>query len=303
MKIKKKLVDILFVSPALLALIIVVIIPFAIGVYYSFTDWTGAGSPENFIGLDNYKDALQSDPQFIYSIVITIVFAAVNLVVLNVVAFSLAMLVTRKLKLTSFYRASFFIPNLIGGIILGYLWKFIYKIVLIEIGAMLGVEFLQTVMLENPNTALLAISITWTWQYAGYIMMIYVTAILNVPNDLIEASQIDGANMWQRLWHIMVPMLAPAFTITTFLVLINAFKQFDLVYALTAGGPARLLESSTSVVMSTELLAVNIYNEAAFARIPSDYAVAQAKAVLFFVALAIISVIQVTYNKRREVEV
>ena len=285
----------LFLAPALVAFTMVIIIPFVIGVYYSFTDWNAAGTTPNWIGLANYITLFTESSQFTYSMLITIVYALFNVFLLNFVSFGLALLVTRNLKFQNIYRVGFFLPNLVGGLILGYLWKFIFNNVITAVGGELG--FLWPSFLINRDTALLAISITWAWQYAGYIMMIYVTAIQNIPQELIEAAQIDGASAFDRLRAITLPMVAPAFTVTLFLTLINSFKQFDVNYSLTQGGPATLFNGIN--LWGTKLISMQIYDTWAISRLPS---LAQAQALIFFIFLTVISIAQVRYNKSREIE-
>lgn len=294
---KNNLIFLLFLSPVLFSFVMVIVIPFLLGIYYSFTNWDGI-TEASFIGLQNYVTIFTNDTRFLHSIGITSVYTCLNIIAVNVVSFSLALLVTRDLKLQNFYRVGFFIPNLIGGLILGYIWQFIYKNVMPGAGVTFGFEALATQnMLGSRELALIALVITGTWQYAGYIMMIYVTALQNVPKDLIEAAQIDGASPWQRMKNITLPLVAPAFTITLFLTLVNSFKQFDVNVSLTAGGPSTLFMGKA--INGTELLALNIYNEAFVSR---QMALGQAKAILFFCALLLISLVQVYLNKKKEVE-
>ena len=281
----------IFLAPALFAFTMVMIIPFLLGAYYSLTNWDGIKTTASFTGLENYKALFTNNPRFLYSSIVTFVYSLLNIVIINVWALFLAILVTQKLKLQKFYRAGFFMPNLIGGLILGYIWQFIFNRV---IPSVFTDSFL---MLADRNTALLAIVIAGTWQYAGYIMVIYVTAIQNIPSSLLEASSIDGASPWKKLRHIMLPLLAPAFTITTFLTLLYSFKQFDVNVSLTGGGPSTMF--AEKAINGTELLALNIFNEAFNYQ---NMAIAQAKAVLFFLVLVTFSLIQVYFNKRKEVE-
>lgn len=295
---KDKLIFWLFLAPALLSFVIVVIIPFFMGLYYSMTDWTAvAGLEANWVGLENYK-AMFSNVAFRYSFIRTFAFTLFSVISINVVALTFAFLVTREIRFKNIYRAGFFIPNLIGGLVLGYIWQFIFKSVVPAVGSTFGINFLEELLiLANPNLTLLGLIMAFTWQYAGYIMMIYVAALLNVPQELLEASEIDGANFWQRLWNITVPMIAQAFTITSFLTLVNSFKQYDIIVALTNGGPTAIYQGT--VVNSTELLAVHIYN-VAFKY--NNMAEGQARAIIFFLVLSVVSIGQVYYNKKKEVE-
>jgi len=222
---------------------------------------------------------------------------------INFVAFGLALLVTQKLKGKNFYRAAFFLPNLIGGLVLGYIWQFVYNKALVSLGGIFS-----TSLLINGNSALIGMIIVVTWQYAGYIMMIYIAALQNVPQDLIEASKIDGASAWQRLRAITFPMIAQSFTIAMFLTLTTSFKQFDTVVSLTQAGPSMKLPlwlqslfnlDIQPVVQSANFIAYNIYDEAYNW---NNLGFGQAKAIVFFAVLLIVSVVQVRINQRREVE-
>jgi raffinose/stachyose/melibiose transport system permease protein len=281
--------------PALFAFSMVIIIPFFIGLYYSFTDWNASGSAVNWTGFNNYYILFTQSTQFSYSLIITVVYSVFNIFLLNAVSFSLALLVTRNLKFQNIYRVGFFLPNLVGGLILGYLWKFIFNNAAVALFANFGIQISS--MLISRDTALLAISLTWAWQYAGYIMMIYVTAIQNIPQELIEAAQIDGATAWNRLRAITLPMVAPAFTVTIFLTLINSFKQFDVNYSLTNGGPSTIFNGIN--IWGTKLISMQIYDTWASQRLPS---LAQAQAIIFFLFLTVISIAQVRFSKKQEIE-
>lgn len=290
----------LFLTPVLVAFFTVIVIPFLIGLYYSFTDWNATSTNANFIGFANYTTLFGNNyrgVEFLYSIIITTLYSVFNIVMINAVAFGLALLVTRELKLQNFYRVGFFLPNLIGGLILGYLWQFIFNSVLPSMAAAFGI--VTNSMLVNPTLAIMAISITWAWQYAGYIMMIYVTALQNIPQDLIEAGKVDGANAMQRLKHITLPMVAPAFTVTLFLTLINSFKQFDINYALTGGGPGTQFMGLN--IFASRFIPMQIYVTYT-SGIRGNPAIAQAQAIIFFLILTILSTLQVVANKRKEIE-
>jgi len=288
----------LFLAPALTAFVLVVIIPFFMGIYYSLTDWTAvAGIKPNFVGFENYKEMF-SDIAFRYSFLRTFLFTLLSVISINFMALLFAFLVTREIKLKNFFRAGFFIPNLIGGLVLGYIWQFIFKNVVPSIGGLLGIPALEELLLlADPTLALFGLIFAFTWQYAGYIMMIYIAALLNVPQELLEAAEIDGANFFQKFKNITMPMIAQAFTITSFLTLVNSFKQYDIIIALTKGGPSALYNGE--IVNSTEMLAVHIYN-VAFKY--NDMAQGQARAIIFFLILSVVSIAQVYFNKKREVE-
>ncbi|HPJ23643.1 MAG TPA: sugar ABC transporter permease, partial [Bacillota bacterium] len=267
---------IFFLVPALGSFLLFVITPFLMGIYYSFTDWTGLNSgQETIIGFANYS-TIFNDYLFIYSFIRTTMYSVLNVLVINVVAFSLALLVTQNLKFKNVYRAGFFMPNLIGGLVLGYIWQFIYSSVVPLIGDFLNsdsVLFTHSLIggRATAGEAMGAMIIVVTWQYAGYIMMIYIAALQNVPMDLIEASKIDGANGWQRLRTIIFPLVAQAFTISLFLTLVTSFKQYDTVYALSQGGPSTLIPEWLANLLNVptyrsvnalDLMAMNIYDTA-----------------------------------------
>lgn len=296
--IKDKAVFWLFLAPALLAFLLVVIIPFIMGVYYSMTDWTAiAGLETQWLGLKNYK-AMFSDVHFQYAFIRTFLFTFISMITINLVALVLAILVTRQIKGKHFFRVGFFIPNLIGGLVLGYIWQFIFKSVIPSLGGALNITAIKDLLiLADPTLTLFGLIAAFTWQYAGYIMMIYIAALLNVPVELIEASEIDGANFIKKLWHITVPMIAQAFTITSFLTLVTSFKQYDIIVALTNGGPVDHFKGE--IVNSTELLAVHIY-DVAFKY--NHMAEGQARAIVFFLVLSVVAIGQVYVNKKREVE-
>lgn len=289
----------LFLLPSLSAFLIFVIIPFLSGIYYSFTDWSGLNTGnENFVGFDNYRQIL-NDPQFGFSFLQTATYSLLSVIIINIVAFGLALLVTQNTIMKNVYRAGFFLPNLIGGLVLGYIWQFLYNRALIV--------WFDPSLIAVGNTAILGLSIVVTWQYAGYIMMIYIAALQNVPQDLIEAATIDGANAWQRLRAITFPLVAQAFTIALFLTLVTSFKQYDTVVSLTQSGPAmqmpgwfaNLYGINPITVQSTEVITYNIY-ETAFVRF--QLGVGQAKAILFFLLIGVIGGLQVYFTQKREVE-
>ena len=275
----------MFVGPCLFALFMVVVIPFFMGIYYTFTNWNGANPDYDFVGFSNYLYIFK-DAQFIYSFKITLIYTFASVLTINLIGFTLAYIVTRNLKTKNFLRTGFFMPNLIGGLILGFIWQFMFNSVFTGVGQKLGSSILSTSMLQEPSTAVLAMLIVSTWQYAGYIMVIYVSALENVPNDLIEAAHIDGANGIQTFKHITIPMVRQGITICLFLTLANSFKMFDLNFSLS---PAK----------ATEMMALNIYKEAF---VVNNLGIGQAKAVIFFILVTTISLTQVYFNKKKEVE-
>ncbi len=292
---RHRLVNVLFVAPCVFAFAMNIIIPFGFGLYYSMTDWNGVSPDIHFVGLANFA-GLFSSPDFIYSFIITVAYTAINIVLVNAVSFGLSLIVTGRIRGRNFLRAGFFIPYLIGGIVLGYIWQFIFNNALVAVGKSLSIAALQSSFLSKPGTVIWIMSIVNTWQYAGYIMLIYVAAIQGIPASLMEAAEVDGANYPTRVFKILMPMMANAFTISLFLTLTTSFKQFDMNLTLTNGGPAtRFMDTP---IKASQLLAMNIFNTATANRM----AEAQAKAVVLFVALVVVALLQVAANKKKEVE-
>lgn len=284
----RSIVNFIFLFPLLFTFAVTVIIPLVLGIFYSMTDWTGIKYTK-FVGLSNYM-AMFKETSFLWSLIITVLFVVFNMILVNVVGFALALLCTSRLKGVGFFRAAYFLPNLIGGIVLGYVWQFIFNNVLIK---MTGLS-----LLSNTPTAFAAIIVVYIWQYAGYIMLIYVNGLVTVPGDVIEAAAIDGANAFVTLFQIKIPMIMSTITICTFLTLTSAFKQFDVNMALTNGtGSVNFL--GQYLTNGTQMLALNIYNTAIS---KNSYALGQAKAVLFFIILACVSLIQVRISNSKEVE-
>ncbi len=285
----RRIIYFIFLFPLLFTFFVTVIIPLVLGIGYSFTDWTGIKLTK-FVGLANYSTMFK-DPAFIWSVLITFIFVVMNMILVNLIAFLLALLCTSKIKGLGFFRAAFFLPNLIGGIVLGYIWQFVFNNVLITLT--------KNSVLSQTKTAMIAIVVVYIWQYGGYIMLIYITGLTQVPKDVLEAAQIDGATTTETLFHIKLPMIASTITICTFLTLTSAFKQFDVNMALTNGAGSVQNFMGSYLSNGTQMLALNIYNTAIA---KNQYAVGQAKAVLFFVILAVVSIAQVRISNKREVE-
>lgn len=276
-----------FLAPCLIAIFFSLVLPILIGVYYSFTKYNGFEVSE-FVGLENYKKLI-SDTQFLDSLWFTTKFSVVSVVLINIIGLALALLVTQKLgKINTIFRTIYFMPNLIGGIILGFIWQFIFLKVFKGIAEFTGLELFDG-WLATPETGFWGLVILYIWQMSGYIMVIYISFLNNVPTELIEAASIDGANAWQRFWKVKFPLIAPAFTISLFLTLSNAFKIYDQNMALTNGGPFG----------KTEMATMNIYNTA-FKVQQMGYA--QAKAMVFLIIIAVISAIQLYITRKREVD-
>ncbi|MDD6220432.1 MAG: sugar ABC transporter permease [Clostridia bacterium] len=269
-----------FILPTAAAFVLVFAVPFIMGIFLSFTRFTTVTNA-SWVGLENYIRAFTEDTDFLYSLGFTSLFTLVSVLTVNVFAFALALLLTRGIKGTNLFRGVFFMPNLIGGIVLGYIWNLLINGVLATIGVDITYKteygFWGLVLLTN-------------WQLIGYMMVIYIAGLQNIPEDLIEAAAIDGASPAKTLFKVKIPMVMPSVTICMFLTLTNSFKMFDQNLALTAGAPER----------STEMLALNIYNT--FYGRAGWQGVGQAKAVIFFIIVAVIALVQLKLTSRREIE-
>ena len=269
----------IFVLPTLIAFSFAFIIPFVMGVYLSFCKFKTITNAQ-FVGLDNYIKIF-ADKDFVKAFGFTLKFSVVSIVTINVFAFILALALTRKIKGTNLFRTVFFMPNLIGGIILGYIWQQMINAVLLKY---------ETTLVANPTYGFWGLIILMNWQMIGYMMIIYVAGLQNVPTDLIEAAEIDGATSLQTLFKVKIPMVMPSITICLFLTVSNSFKLFDQNLALTAGAPSK----------KTAMLALDIYNT--FYGRNGFEGVGQAKAVLFFIVVAVIALGQLVLTRRKEVE-
>ena len=277
-----------FVLPSFVFFVLVVVIPAVWGLAYSLTDWNGISKEIHFVGIQNYIQIFSQDGDFFHAFAFTAVFALAAVIGVNVVGFLLALLVTSKAKGTTFMRGAFFMPNLIGGILLGFTWQFIFVQAFGAIANATGWGFFAN-WLSDTKTSFWGLLILVIWQLAGYMMVIYIAQIQNIPDSIMEAAKIDGAGYLQRLKYIVLPLVAPAFTVGLFLSLTTCFKLYDQNLALTNGGPFN----------STEMLALNIYNSA-FKY--NELGIAQAKAVVFLVAVAGSGLTQLYFSKKKEVE-
>ena len=269
----------IFVLPTLIAFSFAFIIPIVMGVYLSFCKFKTITNAQ-FVGLGNYIKIF-ADKDFVNAFGFTLKFSVVSIVTINVFAFILALALTRKIKGTNLFRTVFFMPNLIGGIILGYIWQQMINAVLLKY---------ETTLVANPTYGFWGLIILMNWQMIGYMMIIYVAGLQNVPTDLIEAAEIDGATSLQTLFKVKIPMVMPSITICLFLTVSNSFKLFDQNLALTAGAPSK----------KTAMLALDIYNT--FYGRSGFEGVGQAKAVLFFIVVAVIALGQLVLTRRKEVE-
>lgn len=272
----------IFVAPTVAAFCIGFLWPFLQGLYLSLCKFTTL-KKVTFVGFENFKYAL-TDPEFAHAFWFTAAFTVVSTIFINVIAFTIALILTRKIRGTNLFRTVFFMPNLIGGIVLGYIWQILINCLLSLAG--------RPLLALNSAAGYWGLIVLMCWQQVGYMMIIYIAGLQAVPDDLTEAAQIDGATSWQTLWRVKLPMVMPSITICMFLTLTNSFKLFDQNLALTAGEPAH----------ATEMLALNIYNTF-YARAGAQWkGLGQAKAVLFCILVVAISMFQLRATRSREVQ-
>ena len=269
----------IFTLPTLAAFMIGFVIPFILGIGLSFTKFTTV-TDAKFVGMTNYLAAFK-DKTFLHSFWFTAAFAVITLVIINIVAFALAMALTRERKGTNIFRTIFFMPNLIGGIVLGYIWQLIFSGILVHFGTALNL---------NAKLGFWGLVILVAWQQIGYMMIIYIAGLQSIPPDVLEAAEIDGADKTAKLFRVTIPMMMPSITICTFLTITNGFKLFDQNLALTGGAPMK----------QTEMMALNIYNTF-YGRVGFE-GVGQAKAVIFFLLVILIAAIQQKLTKEKEVQ-
>lgn len=269
----------LFALPTLIAFLISFVIPFVLGVYLSFTEFTTVTNA-SWVGLSNYGQVF-SDQNFLNALWFTVKFTIVSVISINVIAFIFALLLTRGIKGTNVYRTIFFMPNLIGGIVLGYIWQLILNGIL---------YYFDATLMTSGTYGFWGLVVLMNWQLIGYMMVIYIAGLQNVPKDLIEAAKIDGATNFGILRNVTMPLVMPSITICLFLTLSNSFKMFDQNLALTAGGPSK----------QTTMLALDIYNT--FYGTSGYEGVGQAKAVIFFIMVALIVLVQLMITRRKEIE-
>lgn len=269
-----------FVLPTVLAFLIAFVIPFILGVYLSFTEFTTVVDAK-WVGLSNYVKAFTANTEFLNALWFTVKFTVISVISINIFSFLFAMMLTKGKKGTNLFRTVFFMPNLIGGIVLGYIWQLIINGVLYNFGVTLTF---------NQKYGFWGLVILMNWQLIGYMMIIYIAGIQNIPGDLVDAASVDGANPLQVMRHVTIPLVMPSITICLFLTLTNSFKLFAQNLALTAGAPSK----------QTEMLALNIYNT--FYGKSGWEGVGQAKAVVFFILVAILAFLQLVLTRSKEVE-
>lgn len=269
-----------FTLPTIIAFVIAFLLPLLMGIYLSFTSFTTVTN-SHWVGFSNYIRAFSEDQDFLNALVFTVKFTIISVVLINVFAFAIAMLLTRKIRGTNIFRTIFFMPNLIGGIVLGYIWQLLINGVLLNMGV--DITF-------SATYGFWGLVVLMNWQMVGYMMIIYVAGIQNIPPELMEAAKIDGANGWHLLKNVTIPMVMPSITICTFLTLANSFKLFDQNLSLTAGAPGK----------ESAMLAMDIFNTF-YTRVGYE-GVGQAKAVVFFIIVALIALIQIRLTRSKEVE-
>lgn len=269
----------IFTIPVMAAFAIGFVIPFILGIYLSFTKFTTV-KDAHFVALENYRK-LFADATYLHSFFLTLAFAIATIIIINIIAFFLAMALTQKFKGTNLFRTVFFMPNLIGGIVLGYIWQLIFSGILVHFNTALNL---------NARLGFWGLVILVCWQQIGYMMIIYISGLQAIPTDVMEATEIDGANGVQKLFRVTLPMMMPSITICTFLTLTNGFKLFDQNLALTGGAPMK----------QTELMALNIY-QTFYGRVGFE-GVGQAKAVIFFLIVIVMAGLQQYFTKSKEVQ-
>ncbi len=277
-----------FAGPACLAFTAVVIIPFLYGIYLTFTSWDGISNAKPFVGFANYASVFQ-DLEFWKSLLKTLQYVLFTVILANLTAFILAYLVTSKIKGKNFFRTGFFTPNLIGGIVLGYIWQFVFSKAIPVLGKVTGIGLFSTSWLSDPTKAFWSLVVVSVWQLSGYLMLIYIAGLTGVSKDIIEAGKIDGCKEHQAIRYITLPMMASSFTICFFLSITRCFMVYDLNISLTEGGPFG----------STIMVAMYVYQKAFSSK---QYGIGQAEALILFLVTAVIAVTQAYIGKSKEVE-
>lgn len=277
-----------FAGPALVFFFAIIGAAFISGVQLSFTDWNGLSDSYGYVGLKNYMDAFR-DAEFLSSLLKTFRYVILVVVITNIVALFIAYGLTRGIKAQSIYRIGFFTPNLIGGVVLGLIWKFVFSTALPTIGEHLHIGFLEHNLLSQPGSAFASLVLVAVWQLAGYLMLIYMAGIVGLPKDVLEAAKLDGATGIRELRYIILPLIMPSVTICGFMSIKNAFMAYDVNMSLTNGGPYE----------TTKLVAMQVYERAFTSQ---QYGVGQAEALILFAIVAVITLLQVGFSKSKEVE-
>ncbi|WP_261304476.1 carbohydrate ABC transporter permease [Paenibacillus andongensis] len=278
-----------FVTPAMIFILLAAIIPFLMSLYYSLTKWNGVGKNIKFIGLDNFIELFTTDTGSLQSLLFTLLYGILNVILTNVIAITLAVILTKALKSKAVLRAAFFIPNIISLVIIGFIWKFVFTRVFEALHEATHWSLFQWSWLGDQHLAFISIVLVSVWQSVGFYMMIYITGLQSIPSELNEAASIDGVEGLKRFFKITLPLLMPSLTVAFFLTIANSLKVFDIIYTLTFGGPGG---ATTSITM-------DIYNEAF---VNNRFGYATAKSLLFVVLILLITILQVKFFKSKEVE-
>lgn len=278
----------LFFAPAVFLWLTALVLPFFYGIWISFLKWDGIGDNSTFIGFANYAKVLTIG-KFWTSLERTAIYTLGTVVLSNLVGMLLGLLLTSALPARNAFRTGIFVPNVVGGVAMGYIWKYLFNLGLTNIGTSLGISWLSTSMLSDPGKAMIALIIVSSWQLSSYLMIIYVAGFTNVPHELVEAARVDGASSLSVLTNVRLPMIRSSFTICLFLSIVRSFMVFEVNMSLTSGGPFG----------STELIAYRIYNTAF---VSLKFGNAQAQAVILFIVVAAISVLQAYLTHRREIQ-
>lgn len=282
--------NVLFISPIFILYTAFFIIPLVMSFIYSLTDWDGLQKTFNFIGFNNYINAFMLDKAFINSIKFTFAFTIWGVIAVNLIGLLCALIANMQLRVSNLVRTFIYLPNVISIIVVGFLWRFMYRSLIPEIGRALNIDFLQQEFLTMFNGIVYVILVPAVWQSAGFIMLIYLAGLQSVPADLIDVMVIDGANAVQRFFNLTVPFLMPSFIATAFITTTGSLKVFDIIVSLTGGGPGKASES----------LAMNIYKEGLSTM---KYGAGSAKAIIYCIIILIITVAQLVYLKSKEVDV
>lgn len=288
-KKRKYLLDeLIFLGPAIIVFAIVIVIPFIMSFAYSFTEWNGISSKINFIGFKNYAD-LFKDVQFKNSLWFTVKYVIASVVCCNVLAFALALILSKSSRTSTTYRSIFFVPYAMSGFILGFVWQFIFTKGFPIIGKATGIDIFNLPWLGTAGTGFAAMLIFAIWKYSGYLMIIYIAGFNGIPKDILEAADMDGATWWHKIRYVKLPLIMPSITVAVFLAINWSFNVFDVNKSLTGGGPFN----------STLSVSLNIYTEA-FTK--NNYGFGTTMAIVFFIIIALVSIIQTKLTSKKEVE-
>lgn len=277
-----------FALPGCAVFFLVVMVPFFYGFYLTLTDWNGISKEKNIVGLNNYI-AVMKDAEFWSSMGLTLKYVVITVLLVNVIAFLIAYLLTNGMKGQNFFRSGFFTPNLIGGVVLGFIWQFIFSRIVVDFGEKTGWEIFSKSWLSDPDKAFWTLVIVTVWQLSGYMMLIYIAGFTGLSKDVLEAAGIDGATGIQKMKEIILPLMVPSFVICLFLTLSRAFMVYDVNLTLTGGEPYG----------TTRLVAMYVHDKAFNSR---QYGVGQAEALVLFVVVACISALQIYVGKKKEIE-